>query len=146
MSNAKHYSDSSFDHPAKKSQTYDAVSGKIHRVSPMKQGKKASYCSVYLQTTPDDNQGMLRLLAFSHAKRNLLKEFEDNKTSVKLTNVSPEIDSTGQKKLLLNNNTLISGSDDCSFPRNIMCAYPTPNLKDTSVRDHWGHSIQSLQL
>ena len=122
--------------------TYETVSGYIHRVSPMKQGKKASY-SAYLQTTPDVNQGMLPLLAFSHAKKNLLKEFADNKTSVKLTNVSSEIDSTGQKKLLLNNNTLISGSDDCSFPYSIMCAYPTPNLKDTSVRDHWGHSIHS---
>ena len=45
----------------------------------------------HLQTTPDDNLGMLALLAFSHAKRNLLKEFAENKTAMKLTNVSSKI-------------------------------------------------------
>ena len=69
----------------------------------MKQGKKASYCTAYLQTetpsaTPDDNnQAMLPLVVFNQSKRNLLKEFAENKTAINLTNVSSEIDSTGQK-------------------------------------------------
>ena len=64
-------------------QTYETVSGYIHRVSPIKQGKKAAYCSTYLQTTPDD-QGMLPLIAFSQPKRNLLKEIRRQQNTCKV--------------------------------------------------------------
>ena len=138
---SKHYSDSPLDSPAKNLGPMQLFPATFEWAQWSKAKKQA--IAQHLQTTPDDNLGMPALLAFSQAKRNILKEFAEDKTAMKLTNVSEEIENAGQNKLLLNNNTLIADSDDYSVPYNTMCAYARLNLKYTSVATI-GDSINKL--
>ena len=63
--------------------------------------KKSPYYTCVLQTSSKDDVGT-QAIGFSNTKRNL-KEIELNQTQVTITNASSEIDSSGKKKILINN-------------------------------------------
>ena len=82
--------------PFKKTKTYKSIQGYIHKLSLMKPGNKLPYCTAILQTSEEDEHGTT-VLAFSSAKRDELKYFQETKSSVMLANVSADA-SSGQKK------------------------------------------------
>ena len=105
----------------KKRKTFESFSGFVHRLSPLKQGKKSPYYTCVLQTSTEDDVGT-QTIGFSNTKRNLLKEFELNQTQVTIMNASSEIDSSGKKKILIINSSTFTGSNSPMI-YNPLCSY-----------------------
>ena len=74
----------------------------------MKQAKSGqSYFDAKLQLGENI---LAKLVGFSSAKRNILKEFQHNKTPVLIDNIREEIDSTGKSCFMLSDSMHIKGT------------------------------------
>lgn len=131
---------------SKKMKTKDDIAGFLHKLSPIKQGKKSPYFTCYIQTCEQDDTGT-PIIGFSNLKRNILKEFEINHTPVLISNASTEIESSGTKKVMIGNTSSITGTE-LTFRYNNLCSYQSLDLKDIdsyNVGDT-GYSVNGFVL
>ena len=89
--------------------------------SPLKKSKVGRpYFESIIQTGADDTS---KLVGFSSSKRLKIKEFEQNCTPLKLSNVKCQIESTGMKTYLLSDNVPIVGTTVLFEPKAIEHTY-----------------------